>query len=47
MLDLAAEALHAWSAKAEPAAVATRVSTSGSAPRRPGAALPVGTTSSA
>ncbi|MFC8785170.1 XdhC family protein [Streptomyces nigra] len=41
MLDIAAEALHRWSARAEPFAVATVVSTSGSAPRPVGAAMAV------
>ncbi|MFJ8364203.1 XdhC family protein [Streptomyces sp. NPDC093984] len=41
MLDIAAEALHSWSVRAEPFAVATVVSTSGSAPRPAGAAMAV------
>ncbi|MEV5176932.1 XdhC/CoxI family protein [Streptomyces flaveolus] len=41
MLDIAAEALHEWSVRSEPFAVATVVSTSGSAPRPPGAAMAV------
>ncbi|GHH09496.1 hypothetical protein GCM10018780_45450 [Streptomyces lanatus] len=39
VLDIAAEALHDWSLRAEPFAVATVVSTSGSAPRPAGAAM--------
>ncbi|MBV2353841.1 XdhC family protein [Streptomyces sp. J2-1] len=41
MLDIAAEALHEWSVRTEPFAVATVVTTSGSAPRPAGAAMAV------